>query len=73
MNKKTAHEYYFRLLSFRQFVNNAYKNGTKTNNDTESVLDNIIANIKGGSEDAYDILSDFVTYLQLPISRMVKG
>ena len=38
MNKKTAHEYYFRLLSFQQFVNNAYKAEIKTNNKTESAL-----------------------------------
>ena len=60
MNKRTAHEYYIRLLGFQEFVNNRYD----AKNQTETTLDNIIANIKEGSEDVYEILSDFVSYLQ---------
>src|SRR5919198_667964 len=60
MNKRTAREYYLRLLGFQEFVNNRY--GTK--NQTEVTLDDIIANIKEDSEDVYEILSDFVSHLQ---------
>ena len=60
MNKGTAREYYLRLISFQEFVNNRYD----AKNQTEATLDNITANIKEGSEDAYEILSDFVSYLQ---------
>jgi integrase/recombinase XerD len=60
MNKRTAREYYLRLLGFQEFVNNRYS----AKNQTETTLDNIIANIKEGSEDVYEILSDFVSYLQ---------
>jgi hypothetical protein len=64
MNKRTAPEYYFRLISFQEFVNNRYKTETKTKNETGTTLDNMIANIKAGSEDVYKILSDFVSCLQ---------
>jgi integrase len=60
MNKRTAREYYIRLLGFQEFVNNRYND----KNQTETTLDNIIANIKEGLEDVYEILSDFVSYLQ---------
>jgi integrase len=60
MNKRTAREYYLRLLGFQEFAYNRYS----TNNQTEATLDNITANIKEGSEDVYEILSDFVSYLQ---------
>jgi integrase len=60
MNKRTAREYYIRLLGFQEFVNNR----CSAKNQTETTLDNIIAHIKEGSEDVYDILSDFVSYLQ---------
>jgi integrase len=60
MNKRTAREYYLRLLGFREFVNNRHR----TNNQTEATLDNVIANIKEGSEDVYEVLGDFVSYLQ---------
>jgi integrase len=59
MNKRTAHEYYLRLISFQDFVNNRYS----AKNQSETTLDNIIAKIKEGSEDVYEILSDFVSYL----------
>jgi len=59
MNKRTTHEYYLRLISFQDFVNNRYS----AKNQSETTLDNIIAKIKEGSEDVYEILSDFVSYL----------
>jgi integrase len=54
MNKATAYEYYLRLINFQDFVTRNYK----------TTLDNIITRIKEGSEDPYDILSSYVTYLQ---------
>jgi hypothetical protein len=54
MNKRTAHEYYLRLTNFRHFIICSYK----------TALDNIIIKINKGSEDPYDILSGYVTYLQ---------
>ena len=62
MNKGTAHEYYLRLTNFQDFVINRYK--AKTAKTPRTALDGIIANIKQGSEDAYEILSDYVNYLQ---------
>jgi integrase len=59
MNKRTTHEYYLRLISFQDFVNYRYS----AKNQSETTLDNIIAKIKEGSEDVYEILSDFVSYL----------
>jgi hypothetical protein len=49
-----------RLIGFHEFVNSR----CSAKNEAESTLDNIIANIKEGSEDVYEILSDFVSYLQ---------
>ena len=71
MNKRTAREYYLRLIGFQGFVNNRYN----TKNKTETILDNIIANIHEGSEDVYEILSDFVSYLQTryDISAYIKA
>jgi hypothetical protein len=60
MNKRTAREYYLRLIGFQEFVNNRYN----AKNQAETTLDNIMANIKEGLEDVYEILSDFVSYLQ---------
>jgi integrase len=60
MNKRTAREYYHRLTSFQDFVIHRYK----AKNETKSTLDNIIAKINEGSEDPYEILSDYVIYLQ---------
>ncbi|MFL6422110.1 MAG: tyrosine-type recombinase/integrase, partial [Nitrososphaeraceae archaeon] len=54
MNKTTAYEYYLRLTSFQDFVTNTYK----------ATLDNIIIRINQSSEDPYEILSSYVTYLQ---------
>jgi integrase len=54
MNRKTAYEYYFRLMGFQDFIINSYN----------STLDDIIAKINDRSEDPYDILSGYVTYLQ---------
>ncbi|NAL77845.1 tyrosine-type recombinase/integrase [Nitrososphaera sp. AFS] len=55
MNKKTAYEYYFRLANFQDFVNFVYNTNT---------LDNLITKIKEGSQDPYDVLSSYVSYLQ---------
>ena len=60
MNKRTAREYYLRLLGFQEFVNDRYRNS----NQAEATLDNVIANIKEGSEDVYEVLGDFISYLQ---------
>jgi integrase len=54
MNKATAYEYHFRLTTFQNFVTNDYK----------TTLDNLIMKIKEGHEDPYDILSNYVIYLQ---------
>jgi integrase len=54
MNRKTAYEYYFRLMGFQDFIINSYN----------ATLDDIITKINDGSEDPYDILSGYVTYLQ---------
>ena len=54
MNKTTAYEYYFRLTGFQDFVTDSYK----------TTLDNIITRINEGSEDPYEILSGYVSYLQ---------
>jgi integrase len=66
LNKRTAHGYYLRLISFQDFIISRYKTNTKTKNETETktVLDNIIVKINEGSEDPYEVLSDYVTYLQ---------
>jgi integrase len=62
MNKRTAHEYYLRLISFQDFVINRYK--AKNENEAKTTLDNIITSINKGSEDPYEILSGYVVYLQ---------
>ncbi|MBV9179191.1 MAG: tyrosine-type recombinase/integrase, partial [Nitrososphaeraceae archaeon] len=54
MNKRTAYEYYLRLTNFQEFVTSTYK----TTSDT------IITKINEGTEDAYDILNGYVSYLQ---------
>jgi integrase len=55
MNKSTASEYWFRLRTFADFVSHDYGNTT---------LDKIIIKLREGSEDPYDILSGYVSYLQ---------
>jgi len=62
MNKRTAREYHLRLTNFQDFVINRYK--SKTMNKPRTTLDDVIANAKQGSEDAYEILGDYVNYLQ---------
>jgi integrase len=62
MNKRTAREYHARLSNFQDFVIKRYK--SKTMNKPRTALHNIIANVKQGSEDAYEILGDYVNYLQ---------
>ena len=54
MNKRTAKEYYLILNNFELFVISKYK----------TTLDDIITYIKQNSEDPYDILSEYVAYLQ---------
>lgn len=57
MNKLTAREYYFRLVTFENFIQSEY------NID----LDSIIKELRVGSKDAYDaydVLSGYVIYLQ---------
>ena len=55
MNKATAYEYQFRLTTFARFISNGYNNIT---------LDHLITKLKKGSEDPYNILSNYVLYLQ---------
>jgi integrase len=54
MNKLTAHEYYFRLVTFESFIQTEY------NVD----LDGMITGLRAGSDEAYDVLSRYVIYLQ---------
>lgn len=54
MNKSTATEYRFRLQYFSRFISKEYKTS----------VDNLVHQIKGGSEVPYDVLSNFVSYLQ---------
>ena len=54
MNRKTAYEYYLRLIGFQDFLTNNYN----------ASLDAIIQRINDRSEDPYGILSDYITYLQ---------
>jgi hypothetical protein len=54
MNRKTAYEYHHRLTGFQDFLTINYN----------ANLDAIIQKINDGSEDPYDILSDYVTYMQ---------
>ena len=61
MNKRTAREYHLRLTNFRDFVINRHKGNTL--NKPRTALDHIITKIKQGSEDAYEVLSDYVNYL----------
>src|SRR6266487_1892036 len=54
MSKATSYEYYFRLTTFQNFITEDYK----------ATLDNLIARIREGREDPYDILSNYIVYLQ---------
>jgi integrase len=54
MNKSTAREYYFRLVTFQKFIQNEY----------DISLDNLIRKLRIGSEDPYDVLSGYVVHLQ---------
>jgi integrase len=54
MNKRTAHEYYYRLVTFGNFVQSEY------NID----LDSMIKELRVGSKDAYDLLSRYIIYLR---------
>ena len=64
MNKRTAHEYYLRLTSFQNFVIDRSEAKNKTKLPAKLALDNIITQINKGSDDPYEILSDYVNYLQ---------
>jgi integrase len=54
MNKATASEYNFRLRTFENFATIDYK----------TALDNLIMKIREGREDPYDILSNYIIFLQ---------
>jgi integrase len=54
MNRRTAYEYHHRLTGFQDFLTHGYN----------ATLDGIIRKINDGSADPYDILSDYITYLQ---------
>ena len=54
MSSNTAYEYYSRLTGFEDFLTNSHN----------ANLDDIVQKINEGSENPYDILSDYVTYLQ---------
>lgn len=54
INKATAYKYHFRLTTFQNFITNDYK----------TTLDNLIMEIREHREDPYDILSNYVIYLQ---------
>ena len=54
MSSNTAYEYYSRLTGFEDFLTNSHN----------ANLDDIVQKINEGSENPYDILSNYVTYLQ---------
>lgn len=54
MNKRSAYEYHNRLTTFQDFIRNDYK----------ITLDNLIIDLKNGRQDPYDILSNYILYLQ---------
>jgi integrase len=54
MSKSTAYEYYTRLTNFDAFVSKGYRIKT----------DDLLQNLQAGSEDPYDVLSNYSTYLQ---------
>jgi integrase len=54
MSKSTATEYHFRLQYFSRFISKEYKTS----------VDNLVHQIKEGSEGPYDVLSNFISYLQ---------
>jgi integrase len=54
MNKATAEAYNFRLGYFDSFVTNNYRIN----------LDDVVQQIKKGSQDPYDILNNYICYLQ---------
>src|ERR1700745_2588525 len=54
MNKRSAYEYYTRLTTFQDFIRNDYK----------ITLDSLIIDLKDGCQDPYDILCNYIVYLQ---------
>ena len=56
MNKSTAHEYLMRLNSFRNFVLANYKG--------KLTVDEIVTNVRKGSEDPYAIIRNYAVFLQ---------
>ncbi|MGB8938103.1 MAG: hypothetical protein WCC17_23680 [Candidatus Nitrosopolaris sp.] len=54
MNKATADEYHFRLTNFQNFALKDYN----------ITLNNLISQIKDCVKDAYDVLSNYIGYLQ---------
>ena len=54
MNRRSAYEYYGRLTTFQDFIRNDYK----------FTLDNLIIELQNGREIPYDVLSNYILYLQ---------
>ncbi len=54
MSKSTAREYRFRLQYLSRFTSKEYK----------MTVDNLVHQIKEGSEVPYDVLRNFISYLQ---------
>jgi len=54
MNKATAKAYNFRLGYFDSFVCNEYR----------ITLDDMVQQIKKGTQDPYDVLNDYICYIQ---------
>ncbi|MGA9152648.1 MAG: site-specific integrase [Candidatus Nitrosopolaris sp.] len=54
MNRRSAYEYYGRLMTFQDFIRNDYK----------FTLDNLIIELQNVREDPYDVLSYYILYLQ---------
>jgi len=54
MNRRSAYEYYTRLTTFQNFIRNDYN----------MTLDNLITDLKENGQDPYDILGNYIVYLQ---------
>lgn len=54
MSKSTAKEYHFRLQQFARFTSKQYN----------TTVDNLVNQIREGSQVPYDVLSGFISYLQ---------
>ena len=56
MNKSTAYQYFSRLNDFEEFVANEY--------DNRLSVDNLLAKLKDGDQDTYDLLNAYAAYLR---------